>query len=88
MHRRFIYKGDTSTHAQGTDPRVVLGVEGDTRVNVYMARARPGDDIHVYVCTDTRVCIYTRFSHQYAVAVECICVSACEAAFVSVVIYN
>jgi len=25
MHRRFIYKGDTSTHAQGTDPRVALG---------------------------------------------------------------
>jgi len=25
VHRRFIYKGDTSTHAQGTDPRVALG---------------------------------------------------------------
>jgi len=25
MHRRFIYKEDTSTHAQGTDPRVALG---------------------------------------------------------------
>jgi len=24
-HRRFIYKWDTSTHAQGTDPRVALG---------------------------------------------------------------
>jgi len=24
-HRRCIYKGDTSTHAQGTDPRVALG---------------------------------------------------------------
>jgi len=22
IHRRLIYKGDTSTHAQGTDPRV------------------------------------------------------------------
>jgi len=26
-HRRFIYKKDTSTHAQGTDPRVASGVE-------------------------------------------------------------
>ena len=25
FHRRFIYKGDTSAHAQGTDPRVALG---------------------------------------------------------------
>jgi len=25
IQRRFIYKGDTSTHAQGTDPRVALG---------------------------------------------------------------
>jgi len=25
FHRRFIYKGDTSSHAQGTDPRVALG---------------------------------------------------------------
>jgi len=25
IHRRFIYKGDTRTHAQGTDPRVALG---------------------------------------------------------------
>jgi len=25
IHRRFIYKGDASTHAQGTDPRVALG---------------------------------------------------------------
>jgi len=25
IHRRFTYKGDTSTHAQGTDPRVALG---------------------------------------------------------------
>jgi len=25
IHRRCIYKGDTSTHAQGTDPRVALG---------------------------------------------------------------
>jgi len=24
-HRRFIYEGDTSTHAQGTDPRMALG---------------------------------------------------------------
>jgi len=24
-HRRCIYKGDTRTHAQGTDPRVALG---------------------------------------------------------------
>jgi len=24
VHRRFIYKGDTSTRAQGTDPRVAL----------------------------------------------------------------
>jgi len=29
MHRRFIYKGDTSTHAQGTDPRMALGAQGD-----------------------------------------------------------
>jgi len=25
LHRRFIYKDHTSTHAQGTDPRVALG---------------------------------------------------------------
>ena len=25
IYRRFIYKGDTSTYAQGTDPRVALG---------------------------------------------------------------
>jgi len=25
IHRLFIYTGDTSTHAQGTDPRVALG---------------------------------------------------------------
>ena len=25
LHRRFIHKGDTSTHAQGTDPSVALG---------------------------------------------------------------
>jgi len=25
IHRRAIYKGDTSTRAQGTDPRVALG---------------------------------------------------------------
>jgi len=25
IHRRFIYEGDTSTHAQGTDTRVALG---------------------------------------------------------------
>jgi len=25
IHRRCIYKGDTSSHAQGTDPRVALG---------------------------------------------------------------
>ena len=24
-HRRFVYKGDTSTHARGTDARVALG---------------------------------------------------------------
>jgi len=27
--RRFTYTGDTSTHAQGTDPRVALGAEGE-----------------------------------------------------------
>jgi len=27
IHRRFIYKGDTSTPAQGTDPRVALGAQ-------------------------------------------------------------
>ena len=26
-HRRFIYRGDTSTHAQGTDPGAPLGAE-------------------------------------------------------------
>ena len=25
IHRRFVYRGDTSTRAQGTDPRVALG---------------------------------------------------------------
>ena len=25
FHSRFIYEGDTSTHTQGTDPRVALG---------------------------------------------------------------
>jgi len=25
IHRRFLYKGDTSTRAEGTDPRVALG---------------------------------------------------------------
>jgi len=25
VHIRFIYKGDTSTHAQGTDPKMALG---------------------------------------------------------------
>jgi len=25
IHRPFIYKGDTSTHSEGTDPRVALG---------------------------------------------------------------
>jgi len=29
IHRRFIYKGDTSTHTQGTDPRVALGAYGE-----------------------------------------------------------
>jgi len=29
VHRRFIFKGDTSTHARGTDPRVALGAEGE-----------------------------------------------------------
>jgi len=29
FHRQFIYKGDTSTPAQGTDPRVALGAEGE-----------------------------------------------------------
>jgi len=27
--RLFIYKGDTSAHAQGTDPRVALGAQGE-----------------------------------------------------------
>jgi len=29
LYRRFIYKGDTSTHAQGTDPRVAWRAEGE-----------------------------------------------------------
>ena len=29
IHRRFIYKGDTSTHAQGTDSRLALGAYGE-----------------------------------------------------------
>ena len=29
IRRRFIYKGDTSSHAQGTDPRVALGAYGE-----------------------------------------------------------
>jgi len=29
IHRQFIYKGDTSTHAHGTDPRVALGAQGE-----------------------------------------------------------
>jgi len=29
VHSRFIYKGDTSTHAQETDPRVALGAQGE-----------------------------------------------------------
>jgi len=29
VHRRFVCKGDASTHAQGTDPRVALGVDID-----------------------------------------------------------
>jgi len=30
FHRRFIYyKGDTGTHAQGTDPKVALGAYGE-----------------------------------------------------------
>jgi len=32
IHRRFIYEGDTSTHAQGTDPRVAL-YSHQTQVN-------------------------------------------------------
>jgi len=28
-HRRFMYKGDTSTQALGADPRVALGAQGE-----------------------------------------------------------
>jgi len=31
FHRRFIYKGDTSTHAEGTDPRVALSERARVR---------------------------------------------------------
>jgi len=29
IHRRFIYKGDTRTQAQGTDPRMAVGAYGE-----------------------------------------------------------
>jgi len=34
IHRRFIYKRDTSTHAQGTDPRGLWESKGSSLENI------------------------------------------------------
>jgi len=68
IHRRFIYKGDGSTHTQGTDPRVALGASGKLPWIYLGARKLPWRYLgawkesrrHVHMNTYIHVYLYCR----------------------------
>ena len=64
IHRRFIYKGDARTHAQGTYPRVALGADGELPTHIYTYAHMHTSHIHThtYVC----ICIYSSVYTCYA----------------------
>ena len=77
IHRRFIYKGDTSTHAHGTDPGVALadqgelpwthlGAWGGSRRRDPMAVLHAGPPPHSHLpFTPFDTCIHTPFTSPY-----------------------